>query len=227
MLRIKNITKIFKGKRVINDVSFDISSGEVLAIIGPSGGGKSTLLRCINGLDNIDEGSIDMDKEERVGMVFQQFNLFNNMTLLENLTYPQMTVLKRTKEESHKVANQIIRKMNLSGLESYKPKHLSGGQKQRGAIARTLCMDPTVILFDEPTSALDPENVREVLNAIKDVASGGITTIIVTHEMSFAKDIATRVIFLEDGKVTADLPKDEFFYIPKSPRIKSFLEKVL
>lgn len=227
MLRIKNITKIFKGNKVIDDVSLDISAGEVLAIIGPSGGGKSTLLRCINGLDNIDDGSIELSKEERLGMVFQQFNLFNNMTLLGNLVYPQMTVLKRTKEESHKVAKQIMKKMNLHGLERYKPKNLSGGQKQRGAIARTLCMNPTVVLFDEPTSALDPENVREVLNAIQDVAREGITTIIVTHEMSFAKDIATRVIFLENGKVTADLPKNEFFSAPKSDRIKLFLEKVL
>lgn len=227
MLRIKNITKIFKEKKVIDDVSLDISSGEVLAIIGPSGGGKSTLLRCINGLDNIDHGSIELSKEERLGMVFQQFNLFNNMTLLENLTYPQITVLNRTKEESNKVAKQIMKKMNLDGLEKHKPRNLSGGQKQRGAIARTLCMNPTVILFDEPTSALDPENVKEVLNAIQDVAREGITTIIVTHEMSFAKDIATRVIFLENGKVTADLPKDEFFSAPKSARIRSFLEKVL
>jgi len=227
MLKITNLTKIFNGQMVLNGINLTIKPGEVVAIIGPSGGGKSTLLRCVNGLDKADEGEISLFGEHRVGMVFQQFNLFHNMNLLRNLVYPQVAVLGRSLQESEARAREMLKVMNLHGLEDKMPKHLSGGQKQRGAIARTLCMDPSMVLFDEPTSALDPENVREVLAAIKQVAAAGITTLLVTHEMSFARDVASRIIFLDQGCVLEDASAKQFFSKPKAARAKSFLENVL
>lgn len=227
MLKITNLTKKFNQQKVLDNINLTINPGEVVAVIGPSGGGKSTLLRCINGLEQRDEGEITTSHEHQIGMVFQQFNLFHNMTLLQNLIYPQITALKRSPEDSKINADKLLKIMNLKGLENKLPQHLSGGQKQRGAIARTLCMDPTMVLFDEPTSALDPENVREVLSAIKQVATTGITTLIVTHEMGFAKDIATRVLFLEHGRILEDSPAKQFFAKPKTKRAQLFLENVL
>jgi ABC-type polar amino acid transport system ATPase subunit len=227
MLKISKLSKTYYDHKVLNNISLSFDAGEIVAIIGPSGSGKSTLLRCIIGLEKNDTGAINVDKHNRMGMVFQQFNLFHHMDLLKNLVYPQTIALKRSPAESLKKAKLLLKKMNLVGLDHKMPAQLSGGQKQRGAIARMLCMEPSILLFDEPTSALDPENVREVLNAIKAVAIDKMTTIIATHELAFAKDIATRIIFLEQGEVVEDSPKEQFFFKPKTKRAKEFIDKIL
>lgn len=227
MLKIINLTKKFGQQMVLDNINITVNQGEVIGVIGPSGSGKSTLLRCINGLDKADSGEVQLSGDHQIGMVFQQFNLFNNMSLIQNLIYPQVVALKRSASASKVRAIEMIKAMNLSGLEGKMPRYLSGGQKQRGAIARTLCMDPSVVLFDEPTSALDPENVREVLMAIRQVAETGITVLLVTHEMSFARDLTDKILFLDHGKVLECTTTKQFFNKPQTERARLFLENIL
>jgi len=214
IIRVENVTKSFNGVEVLKDVSFSIYKGEVVAIIGVSGGGKSTLLRCLNLLENPDAGHIsihgihindkkyDVDKlRTKIGMVFQSFNLFNHLNVLENCILAQVKVLKRKRKEAESIARLNLAKVGLSDRILFKIPQLSGGQKQRAAIARALCMNPEIMLFDEPTSALDPEMTKEVLQAIKILASEGMTMVIVTHEMEFAHQVATRIIKVDAGHV--------------------------
>ena len=213
VIEIKNIRKDFGNRTVLKDVNFNVHEGEVVSIIGSSGSGKSTLLRCINLLETPTSGQILIhgkdvlsgdvplvELREKVGMVFQQFNLFNNFSVLDNCVIGQMKVLKRTREEAEKVAKEFLGKVGMSRFINAKPSQISGGQKQRVAIARALSMEPEVLLFDEPTSALDPEMVGEVLKVMKDLAKEGMTMIVVTHEMGFAREVCDRVIFMADGK---------------------------
>ena len=217
VLQIKNIRKDFGQRTVLKDVNFDVHKGEVVSIIGSSGSGKSTLLRCINLLEKPTSGEIIFhDKDvvkneislvelrEKVGMVFQSFNLFNNLNVLENCVIGQMKVLKRNRIEAEKVAKELLTKVGMERFIKAKPNQLSGGQKQRVAIARALAMEPEVLLFDEPTSALDPEMVGEVLKVMKDLAETGLTMIVVTHEMAFAHDVSTRVVFMDQGVIVED-----------------------
>ncbi|MBQ8590542.1 MAG: amino acid ABC transporter ATP-binding protein [Firmicutes bacterium] len=240
MISVKNLHKSFKKLEVLHDVSLDINDGEVVAIIGPSGSGKSTLLRCINlleiptaghifvdGVDVTDRKTDIMEIRQKVGMVFQHFNLFPHMTVLRNMTYALTTVKKMDQKEADEKCRKLLERVGLSDKENNYPATLSGGQKQRVAIARTLAMDPKVILFDEPTSALDPEMVKEVLNVIKDLAGTGITMALVTHEMGFAREVADRICFLDEGRLVEDAPPEIFFSTPKSNRAKEFLDKVL
>ncbi len=214
IIRVENVTKSFNGVEVLKDVSFSIYKGEVVAIIGVSGGGKSTLLRCLNLLENPDAGHIsihgihindkkyDVDKlRTKIGMVFQSFNLFNHLNVLENCILAQVKVLKRKRKEAESIARLNLAKVGLSDRILFKIPQLSGGQKQRAAIARALCMNPEIMLFDKPTSALDPEMTKEVLQAIKILASEGMTMVIVTHEMEFAHQVATRIIKVDAGHV--------------------------
>ena len=241
VIEIKNLHKAFGSHEVLKGIDFTASKGEVVCIIGSSGSGKSTLLRCINLLENPDKGEIryhgkDILTDEtvnmpqyhaKVGMVFQQFNLFGNMTVLENCMTGQMKVLKRSREESEKNALKYLEKVGMADYRNAKPRQLSGGQKQRVAIARTLAMDPDIVLFDEPTSALDPEMVKEVLDVIKNLAKTGMTMVLVTHEMGFARELSDRICFLDEGVLIEDAPPEVFFSSPKSERAKEFLEKVL
>jgi putative lysine transport system ATP-binding protein len=214
IIRVENVTKSFNGVEVLKDVSFSVYKGEVVAIIGASGGGKSTLLRCLNLLENPDAGHIsihgihindkkyDVDKlRTKIGMVFQSFNLFNHLNVLENCILAQVKVLKRKRKQAEEIARLNLGKVGLSDRVMFKVSQLSGGQKQRAAIARALCMNPEIMLFDEPTSALDPEMTHEVLNTIKLLASEGMTMVIVTHEMEFAHQVATRIIKVDAGRV--------------------------
>lgn len=214
IIRVENVTKSFNGVEVLKDVSFSVYKGEVVAIIGASGGGKSTLLRCLNLLENPDAGHIsihgihindkkyDVDKlRTKIGMVFQSFNLFNHLNVLENCILAQVKVLKRKRKQAAEIARLNLGKVGLSDRVMFKVSQLSGGQKQRAAIARALCMNPEIMLFDEPTSALDPEMTKEVLQAIKILASEGMTMVIVTHEMEFAHQVATRIIKVDAGHV--------------------------
>ena len=214
IIRVENVTKSFNGVEVLKDVSFSVYKGEVVAIIGASGGGKSTLLRCLNLLENPDAGHIsihgihindkkyDVDKlRTKIGMVFQSFNLFNHLNVLENCILAQVKVLKRKRKQAAEIARLNLGKVGLSDRVMFKASQLSGGQKQRAAIARALCMNPEIMLFDEPTSALDPEMTHEVLNTIKLLASEGMTMVIVTHEMEFAHQVATRIIKVDAGRV--------------------------
>jgi len=214
IIRVENVTKSFNGVEVLKDVSFSVYKGEVVAIIGASGGGKSTLLRCLNLLENPDAGHIsihgihindkkyDVDKlRTKIGMVFQSFNLFNHLNVLENCILAQVKVLKRKRKQAEEIARLNLGKVGLSDRVMFKASQLSGGQKQRAAIARALCMNPEIMLFDEPTSALDPEMTHEVLNTIKLLASEGMTMVIVTHEMEFAHQVATRIIKVDAGRV--------------------------
>lgn len=237
-IQINHLSKTFGDHDVLKDISLEINKGEVVAIIGSSGSGKSTLLRCINLLEEPTSGDIIIDgvsainnqisKEKlrsKLGMVFQSFNLFNNMNVLKNCMIGQITVLKRDKETAK---NNALKYLNLVGMGQFinaRPHQLSGGQKQRVAIARALAMDPECLLFDEPTSALDPEMVDEVLDVIKNLSKTGLTMIIVTHEMQFAKDVADRIIFIDEGTVLEDRPSDEFFNNIEKERIKSFLKR--
>ncbi len=238
IIEIRNLKKAFGENSVLKDISFSVEKGDVISIIGPSGSGKSTLLRCVNFLETPSGGEIlfhgkPVDDKElkltdyraRVGMVFQSFNLFDNMTVLKNCTAGQKIVLKRSEEEAKKIALENLSKVGMSAYINARPKQLSGGQKQRVAIARALCMNPEVILFDEPTSALDPEMVDEVLAVMKSLAESGITMIIVTHEMAFARDVSSKVIFMDGGVIEEQGTPSEIFSSPKSPRTKEFLSR--
>ena len=240
MINVENLSKNFGDLKVLKNISTTVNKGEVISIIGPSGSGKSTFLRCINKLEEPTEGHIYidgmdlMDKNtdinkirERVGMVFQHFNLFPNMTVLENLTLSPIMVKKESKEEAEKYALYLLEKVGLSDKANSYPTQLSGGQKQRIAIARALAMKPEVILFDEPTSALDPEMIKEVLDVIRDLAKEGMTMLIVTHEMGFAKNVGNRILFMDNGEIIEDCSPKGFFENPTNERIKDFLNKVL
>ena len=240
MIKVEHISKHFGKLQALNDVSLEIDKGEIVSLIGPSGSGKSTLLRCIHGLETPESGAIYMDEEimdpknaekyrsqrNRMGFVFQHFNLFNNMTVLQNCNLAQIQVLNRSEEEATKISMDLLKQVGLDGKRDSYPSNLSGGQKQRVAIARALCMNPDVMLFDEPTSALDPEMIKEVLEVMKDLGRKGMTMIVVTHEMNFARTVGTRVVFLDHGQIIEDRPSQEFFSNPKSDRAKDFLSKV-
>ncbi len=224
-LEMRHIVKRFGNFTAVDDVDFSMDKGEIVAIIGPSGSGKSTLLRCINGLNQVTGGEIDFEGE--TGMVFQHFNLFPHMTCLANITYAPVKVKKRPKAEAETRARELLRMVGLENKADTYPNQLSGGQKQRVAIARALAMDPDLMLFDEPTSALDPEITGEVLNVMKKLAEQHTTMIIVTHEMGFAKEVADRVLFMDQGKVVEEGPPEQIFGAPKSERLISFLSSML
>jgi ABC-type polar amino acid transport system ATPase subunit len=240
VIKIENVHKSFGKLDVLKDISTEIKQGEVIAIIGPSGSGKSTLLRCINLLEVPTKGHIYVDGQDmtspktdimqmrqNIGMVFQHFHLFPHKTVLENMMYAPMTVKKMTKELAKQKSLALLNSVGLNDKIDAYPSKLSGGQKQRVAIARSLAMEPEIMLFDEPTSALDPEMVKEVLDVIKSLAHTGITMVIVTHEMGFAREVADRICFLESGRLIEESPPKEFFSNQKSERARSFLEKVL
>ena len=238
-IRIINLSKTFGDHDVLKGINLEVNKGEVVSIIGSSGSGKSTLLRCINLLEEPTGGDILIDEESainnqlskeklatKVGMVFQSFNLFNNMNVLKNCMIGQITVLKRDKETAKANAMKYLNLVGMTQFINARPSQLSGGQKQRVAIARALAMDPECLLFDEPTSALDPEMVGEVLDVMKNLAKTGLTMIIVTHEMQFAKDVSDRVIFIDEGTVLEDKPAKEFFEHPTKERVVSFLKRM-
>ena len=238
ILEIKNISKKFGQNLVLNDVSFNVKPGEVVALIGPSGGGKSTILRSINFLDTIDSGEIVFNGialnqaninqyRPKIGMVFQHFNLFPHMSVLDNLLFAPEQVLNISKEEAIDRAMNLLAKVSLEDKAHQSPSSLSGGQKQRVAIARSLCMNPDVLLLDEPTSALDPEMVQDVLAVIKSFVHTGITILMATHEMNFAKNFADKIIFLNEGKIIEESAPVEFFAQPKTQRAQDFLAKIL
>ncbi|MCT4621655.1 MAG: amino acid ABC transporter ATP-binding protein [Marinisporobacter sp.] len=240
MIHVTNLNKSFGDLHVLKGIDEHIKKGEVVVVIGPSGSGKSTFLRCLNlleeptGGDIVFEGASIMDKKndinkqrEKMGMVFQQFNLFPHMTVLENITLAPIKVKNMGKSEAEKIAFRLLERIGLSDKANNYPNQLSGGQKQRIAIARALAMSPDVMLFDEPTSALDPEMVGEVLDVMKELAAEGMTMVVVTHEMGFAKEVATRVLFMDGGKVVEQAEPKEIFENPKHPRTKDFLGKVL
>ncbi len=240
MICVEHLSKSFGKLEVLRDISLNISDGEIVAIIGPSGSGKSTLLRCINLLEKPTSGHIYVDGvdvvnpktdiqkiRQKVGMVFQHFNLFPHMTVMQNMTYAPINVKNMAPNQAMDKAIELLERVGLADKAACYPATLSGGQKQRVAIARTLAMDPEVILFDEPTSALDPEMVKEVLTVIKSLAGTGITMALVTHEMGFAREVAHRICFLDEGRLVEDAPPQVFFSTPKSERAKQFLDKVL
>jgi polar amino acid transport system ATP-binding protein len=244
VIKAKNVTKIFSGRgitvRAVDDVSVEVAKGEVVVIIGPSGSGKSTFLRCINGLELFSSGHIFIDEVDlahkktnlnairaEVGMVFQQFNLFPHMSVIENVTLAQLRVRKRSRAIAEIKARELLKKVGIAEKENEYPSRLSGGQQQRVAIARALAMDPKIMLFDEPTSALDPEMVGEVLDVMKQLAREGMTMVVVTHEMGFAREVADRVIFMDEGKVVEVGTPEHFFTEPREERAKLFLKQVL
>ena len=241
MIEISHLTKTFEKKiHSVRDFSLHVEKGEVISLIGPSGSGKSTILRCINGLETPDSGEIlingkdifadpkQAQKERTVmGFVFQHFNLFSNMTVMQNLTLAPVNVLKKTQEEAEATAEKYLERVGLLDKKEAYPSKLSGGQQQRVAIARALCMEPQIMLFDEPTSALDPEMIKEVLNVIRDLVNDGMTMIIVTHEMNFAREVSNRIAFLEDGSLVEIGSPEYIFTQSANQRIREFLEKVL
>lgn len=240
MIKVKDLNKSFGKLHVLKDISTTINKGDVVAIIGPSGSGKSTFLRCLNLLEIPTSGQVWIGEQEitdrntnilkvrqKIGMVFQHFHLFPHMTTLGNITYAPMKVKGLKEEDAKSKAFDLLRKVGLEEKANEYPVRLSGGQKQRVAIARALAMEPEIMLFDEPTSALDPEMVKEVLEVMKSLAKSGMTMAIVTHEMGFAREVADRVFFLEEGRLLEDTPPSEFFTKPKTDRAKAFLDKVL
>ena len=240
VVTIKHLNKVFGTHEVLKDISFSVQSGEVVTIIGSSGSGKSTLLRCVNLLEKptsgeilynekniLDEDTNIYEYRTHLGMVFQQFNLFNNLNVLENCTVGPIKVLKKSKEEAEEIAKGFLEKVGMSAYLNARPRQLSGGQKQRVAIARALSMQPDVLLFDEPTSALDPEMVNEVLETMKSLAHTGLTMIIVTHEMEFARDVSDRVIFMDKGVIAEEGTAEQIFTNPQKERTKEFLMRVL
>jgi polar amino acid transport system ATP-binding protein len=250
MIKLENVWKSFGSLKVLKDIGLQIAPGEVVVVIGPSGSGKSTLLRCMNYLETIEKGKIYIDgkllgfrevngklakapaKEiykmrENIGMVFQRFNLFPHMTVLENVIEAPVLVKKVSKPEATERAIKLLKKVGLEEKANSYPSQLSGGQQQRVAIARALAMEPKIMLFDEPTSALDPELVGEVLAVMKDLAKEGMTMVVVTHEMGFAKEVADRVLFMDDGKIVEEGPPSQIFSKPQHPRTREFLAKIL
>ncbi len=240
LLVVQDLKKSFGKLEVLKGINTTIHQGEVVAVIGPSGSGKSTFLRCLNLLETPTSGHIFFegvdicDKKtdinlhrQKIGMVFQQFNLFNNMTVLKNITAAPIRIRKLPKEEAEAKALQLLERVGLKEKANSYPSELSGGQKQRVAIVRALAMEPDVMLFDEPTSALDPEMVGEVLAVMKSLAESGMTMVVVTHEMSFARQVSTRVVFIDEGVIKEDKPSQEFFQNPEDPRLRDFLSKVL
>ena len=240
VIEVQHLSKSFGNHEVLRDIDFSVNKGEVICIIGSSGSGKSTLLRCINLLEKPSGGQIIYHGEnildekhdihayrKKLGMVFQQFNLFNNHNALNNCMVGQVKVLKRSKEDAEKIALKYLKVVGMDHYVNAKPKQLSGGQKQRVAIARALSMEPDVMLFDEPTSALDPEMVGEVLKVMKELASTGLTMLIVTHEMEFAKEVADRVVFMDKGVIAEEGPPEQIFNNPREERTKAFLKRTL
>ena len=240
ILQIEHLSKSFGMNAVLKDISFTVKKGDVICVIGPSGSGKSTLLRCINLLETPNGGSILYNGQNvlgrgvsapryraHVGMVFQSFNLFNNMTVLDNCVVGQLRVLKRDKASARAHALEYLEKVGMAPYVNAKPRQISGGQKQRVAIARAMAMDPEVLLFDEPTSALDPEMVGEVLSVMQSLAESGMTMLVVTHEMSFARDVSNRVIYMSDGFIVEDAPPAQLFTAPQQPKTQEFLRRVL
>ncbi len=240
MISLKNVSKWYGGFQVLTDCSTEVAKGEVVVVCGPSGSGKSTLIKCVNALEPFQKGEITVDLisvgdpktdlpklRARVGMVFQHFELFPHMTVTENLTLAQLKVLGRTPEQSRDKALKLLERVGMSGHKDKFPGQLSGGQQQRVAIARALCMDPIAMLFDEPTSALDPEMINEVLDVMVELAKEGMTMMVVTHEMGFARKVAHRVIFMDAGRIVEDAKKEEFFGTPRSERAQLFLSKIL
>ena len=239
IVQVSQLKKSFGDLDVLKDISFDVEEGEVVCLIGPSGSGKSTLLRCLNRLEEKQGGNInilgtDLDEvknlnafRQNIGMVFQHFNLFPNYTVLENMTIAPTMLKGMKKEEANAMAEKLLDRVGLLDKKNVYPVTLSGGQKQRVAIARALCMQPQVMLFDEPTSALDPEMVGEVLDVMKQLAKEGMTMIVVTHEMGFARDVANRIVFMDDGLIVEESSPEEMFRAPKTDRCRSFLESVL
>ena len=238
MLKTEKIYKSFEEKEILKGVDFEVKKGEKVIIIGPSGSGKSTMLRCLNLLEKTDKGKIIFNGKEinnktnvdqfrqKVGMVFQQFNLFPNLTVKENVMLAPVNLKKKTEEAAEKEAIKLLKKIKLLDKANQFPNQLSGGEKQRIAIIRALAMEPEILLFDEPTSALDPEMVEEVLNLMKEVANEGITMVIVTHEMEFAKEIGSKIVFMDNGQIIEQGDAIEIFEKPKTKRLKNFLEKV-
>ena len=242
IIEVRGLKKHYLGGKVkaLDGIDADIKKGEVVVIIGPSGSGKSTFLRSLNLLEMPTDGTINFngvnitDKKvdinihrQKMGMVFQHFNLFNNMNIIKNMTIAPTQLLKKSKEEAESKALELLDRVGLKDRADAYPSQLSGGQKQRVAIVRALCMEPEVMLFDEPTSALDPEMVGEVLDVMKNLAREGMTMVVVTHEMGFAREVGTRVIFMDDGKIIEENTPEEFFTNPQNPRLKDFLSKVL
>ncbi|MBE6097955.1 MAG: amino acid ABC transporter ATP-binding protein [Schwartzia succinivorans] len=239
MIKLKNLHKSFGGSEILKGIDLEVAEKEVVVIIGPSGSGKSTLLRCINYLEQPTSGTVEVDGivldseanintvRAEVGMVFQRFNLFPHMTVLDNITLAPMKVRGVSKEEAEKTAHELLTRVGLGDRSDAYPAQLSGGQQQRVAIARALAMRPKVMLFDEPTSALDPEMVKEVLNVMKKLAEEGMTMVVVTHEMGFAREVGDRVLFIEGGRILEEGTPEEIFSHPKEERLKSFLSEVL
>ena len=240
MLSVQELHKSFDGVEVLRGVSAEIGKGDVVCIIGPSGSGKSTFLRCLNRMEQPDSGKIfldgveltakkvDLDRQrQKMGMVFQHFNLFPNMTVLRNLTLAPTLLKKTSRAEAEAKAMELLERVGLADRAGEYPDRLSGGQKQRIAIVRALCMEPEVMLFDEPTSALDPEMVGEVLDVMKKLAENGMTMVVVTHEMGFAREVADRVLFMDEGQIVEENTPEALFGSPQSPRLQSFLSKVL
>lgn len=239
LLQVRNLRKSYDGLSVLKGISLDVHKGDVVSIIGSSGGGKSTFLRCLNLLEVPDSGTLlfkgedlldrktDIDKvRTHMGMVFQQFNLFDNMDVLKNCMYAQMKVLRRSRQEAKKRAVSALEQVGMDKFMTHMPRTLSGGQKQRVAIARSLVMDPDIMLFDEPTSALDPEMIGEVLKVMKDLARNGMTMVVVTHELSFARNISNRVVFFDNGEIAEEGNPEDFFTHPKTERAKAFLSHI-
>ena len=240
IIRVCELKKSFGDLQVLRGINTEVDRGEVVVVIGPSGSGKSTFLRCLNLLETPTAGSIYVDGAEitdpkcdinlhrqKMGMVFQHFNLFNNMTILRNMTLAPMTLLKKSREDAEAQAMALLRRVGLEDKANAYPSQLSGGQKQRIAIVRALCMDPEVMLFDEPTSALDPEMVGEVLDVMKELARDGMTMVVVTHEMGFAREVGNRILFMDGGKIVEQGSPDAVFNHPQNPRLRDFLSKVL
>ena len=242
LIQVKHLTKTFAGNKIhaLEDVTIDIDKGDVLVVVGPSGSGKSTFLRSLNLLEMPTSGQVIFEgvditgkkvdlnaHRQKMGMVFQHFNLFPHLTIMDNLVLAPMKVKKMSRADSEALAMELLKKVGLDDRADAYPIQLSGGQKQRIAIVRALCMQPDVMLFDEPTSALDPEMVGEVLEVMKTLARDGMTMVVVTHEMGFAREVGTRVVFMADGKILEEAPPHEFFQNPKSERLQDFLAKVL
>lgn len=240
LIKVEDLHKAFGDVKVLNGIDTEITRGEVVVVIGPSGSGKSTFLRCLNLLEqptgghiyfeghDITDPKMNIDKHrQKMGMVFQHFNLFPHMTILKNLTIAPMKLLKLSEAEATERAMSLLKRVGLADRANAYPSQLSGGQKQRIAIVRALCMEPDVMLFDEPTSALDPEMVGEVLNVMKSLAMDGMTMVVVTHEMGFAKEVGSRIVFIDGGKIVEENPPEEFFAHPNNPRLKDFLGKIL